>query len=159
MRDTSADILFWSFLQALVSSSGMRGGYPLFDVVSPGFALPTTVSPTLQGAMKGGFGEAVVTCNMPKPCKFPSLDSCQKRFLLTHKDLDLAPHPVFGLLFQLGDTEKLPHALAFERLDPFSFFFKISKELSMNSPASEVLSRQPTAVGSLTIVSPHGNPV
>ena len=28
--------------------------------------------------MKDGFGEAVVACDMPKPCKFPSLDSCQR---------------------------------------------------------------------------------
>ena len=35
----------------------------------------------LQGALKYGLGEAVVTCDMPEPCKFPSLDSSQKRFL------------------------------------------------------------------------------
>ena len=28
----------------------------------------------LQGALKDGFGEAVVVCDMPEPCKFPSLD-------------------------------------------------------------------------------------
>ena len=27
---------------------------------------------------------------MPEPCKFPSLDSCQKRFLWTHKEADVA---------------------------------------------------------------------
>ena len=35
-------------------------------------------------------------CDMPEPCEFPSLDSCQKRFLWTHKEVDHAPHPVFG---------------------------------------------------------------
>ena len=54
---------------------------PLFDVVRPAFPLPTTASPTLQGAPKDGFGEAVVACDVPEPCKFPSLDSCQKKFL------------------------------------------------------------------------------
>ena len=38
-----------------------------------------------------------MACDMPEPCKFPSLDSCQKRFTWTHKEVDLAPHPVVGL--------------------------------------------------------------
>ena len=46
---------------------------PLFHVVHPAFPLPTTVSPILQGAFKDGFGAAVVACDMPEPCKFPSL--------------------------------------------------------------------------------------
>ena len=32
---------------------------------------------------------AVMACDMPEPCKFPSLDSCQKTFLWTHKEVDL----------------------------------------------------------------------
>ena len=56
---------------------------------------------------------------MPEPCKFLSLDSCQQRFLWTHKEVDLAMHPVVGLVLQLGDAEKL-QALGFESLD---FFF------------------------------------
>ena len=59
-------------------------GCPLLDVVHSAFPLPTTTSPTLQSALKDGFEEAVVTCDMPEPCQFPSLDSCQKRFLWTH---------------------------------------------------------------------------
>ena len=46
---------------------------PLFDIVHPAFPLPTTESLTLQGALKDGFGEAVVACDVPEPCKFPSL--------------------------------------------------------------------------------------
>ena len=42
--------------------------------------------------------------HMPEPCKLQSLDSCQKRFLWTHKEVDLAPHPVVGLVLQVGDT-------------------------------------------------------
>ena len=38
-----------------------------------------------------------MACDMPEPWKFPSLDSCQKRFLWTHMDVDLALHPVAGL--------------------------------------------------------------
>ena len=52
-----------------------RQGCPLSDVVQPVFSLPTTTSPTLQGELKGDFGEAAVACDMPEPCKFPSLDS------------------------------------------------------------------------------------
>ena len=44
------------------------------------------------------------------------LHSCQKRFLWTHKDVDLALHPVVGLVLQVGDMEKLSHALGFESL-------------------------------------------
>ena len=33
-------------------------------------------------------------------CKFPSHDNYQKRFLWTHKEVDLAPHPVVGLVLR-----------------------------------------------------------
>ena len=89
-------------------------GYSFFDFVHPTFPQPNMVLPTIQSALKDDFGEAVVACDMPKPCKFPSLDSCQRRFLWTHKRADLALHPVVGLLLQVGDTEKFPLALSFE---------------------------------------------
>ena len=79
------------------------------------------MSPTLQGVLKGGFGEAVVACDMPELCKFPFLDSCQMRFMWTYKEVDLAPHPVVGLVLQVGDTEKFPQALGLGSLDPFFF--------------------------------------
>ena len=37
-------------------------GRQLFDVVLPTLPLPTVVSSTLPGALKGGVGEAVVAC-------------------------------------------------------------------------------------------------
>ena len=40
-----------------------------------------------------------------------------------HKEVDFALHPVVGLVPQVGDAEKFPHALRFESLDPFFFFF------------------------------------
>ena len=58
---------------------------------------------------------------MPEQCKFPSLDSCQKRFLWTHKEVDLAPHSVVGLAFQVKDAEKFPQALGLESVDHFFF--------------------------------------
>ena len=68
-------------------------------------------APTLQGT--------VVACDMPELCKFPSLDSCQKRFLWTYKAVDLSPHPVVGLELQVGDAKKFLRALGFESLDSF----------------------------------------
>ena len=55
----------------------------------------------------------------PEPRNLPSLDSCQKRFLWTHEGIDLAPLQVVGLVLQIGDAEKFPHALGFETRDPF----------------------------------------
>ena len=50
-----------------------------------------------------------------EPREFPSLDSCQKRFLWAHKEVDLAPHQVVGHAFLEGDAEKFPHGLFGER--------------------------------------------
>ena len=98
-------------------------GCLLFDVVHPAFPMPTSASPTLQGALKDVFGEVVVACDMPEPSKFLSLDSRQKRFPWTNKEVDLAPHLVVGFALQVGDTEKSPYALGFESLDPFFYYF------------------------------------
>ena len=66
------------------------------------------MSPTLQDDLKDGFGERMLfVCGMPERCKFPSLESCQKRFLWTHKGVDLAPHPVVGLSEQSLPIYKL----------------------------------------------------
>ena len=114
VRDDSEEILFQLFLQeAIVNSSGMGWDRcPLFDVVHQAdFPLLTTASSTLNG-------EAVVACDMPEPCKFPSLDSCQKRFL----GVDLAPRPLFGLVLQVGDAKKFPQQLDFESQDFLDFF-------------------------------------
>ena len=48
-----------------MSSSGMGRD------VHPAFPLPTTASPTLQGALWGGFGEAVVSFHLS-----PTLSEC-----------------------------------------------------------------------------------
>ena len=63
-----------------------------------------------------GFGEVVMAYDMHEPCKFPSLDSCQKRFLWSCKEVDLTPYPVVGFVFKVGDMKKFPHALDFESL-------------------------------------------
>ena len=103
-----------------------RQGCPLFDFLHQIFPLPTTASPTLRGVLNDGFGEAVVACDMPEPCKCPSLDSCQKRFLWAHREVDFAPYPVIDLVLQEGDASKFPQTLGFERLDPF---LRVSKQI------------------------------
>ena len=51
-----------------MSSSGMgRDVHSTMD--RPAFRLPTMASPTLQGALNDGFGEAVAACDMPEPFK------------------------------------------------------------------------------------------
>ena len=62
---------------------------------------------------------------MPEPCIFVFFDSCQKKFLWTHKRIDLALRPVVGLVLQVGDVEKIPQAFGFEGLDPL---LRVSKE-------------------------------
>ena len=67
-----------------MSSSGMgRDVHSLMLSIQP-----ATASPTLQRSLKDGFEQVVVACDMPEPCMFPSLDSCQKKFLWTHKRAD-----------------------------------------------------------------------
>ena len=84
----------------------------------PGVAHP-------PGALKDGSGEAVMTCDMPKLCRFPSLGSCQKGFLWTHNEVEIALHLIVGLVLQAGHMEKFPQALGFESLDPF---LRVSKQ-------------------------------
>ena len=52
-----------------------------------------------------------MACDIPEPCKFPSLDSCKKSFLWTHKEV--------GLELEVEDAEKFPDVLGFESLGPF----------------------------------------
>ncbi len=66
-------------------------GCPFFDVVHPASSLPITASPTLQRALNDGF---VVTCDMPEPYQFLSLDGCQKRSMWTHTEVVLDTHQV-----------------------------------------------------------------
>ena len=66
-----------------------------------------------------------LACDMPEPRKCPSFDSYQKRFLRTHKEVDLAPHPVLGLVFQVGNAEKFSQSFRFKSLGPF---FRVSQQ-------------------------------
>ena len=93
---------------------------------------PHTASPTVQGALKYGFGEAVLVCDMPKPCKFPSLDSCQEKFLWTYKEADLAPHPVVGRVLQVGDKRKVSSGAWFRK--PGYFFSEVAGMVHVSQP-------------------------
>ena len=54
------------------------------------------------------FGEADMACDVPEPYKFPSLDSCQKRYLWTYKEVDLVEvvdkSHVLNFLTPVGET-------------------------------------------------------
>ena len=88
MRDNLAEILFKPFLQeALVCSSGMsRDVHSLMMSIQHFLCKPWHHPPS---KVPWRIGEAGMACDMPAPCKFPSLDSCQKRFLWTHKEADV----------------------------------------------------------------------
>ena len=55
--------------------------------------------------------------------------SGQKRFLWTHKRVDLSPPPVVGLVLQVGVAEKFPQALGLQSLHPY---LRVSKAGSMS---------------------------
>ena len=66
-----------------------------------------------------------MVCDMPEPCKFPFLDTCLKRFLWTHKEVDLAPHPVVGLVLQVGGVSS---GAWLQKPGSVPFFFRVSKQ-------------------------------
>ena len=67
---------------------------PLRYTVHPAFLLPTKALSSFDGVLKDGFGEA---CDMPELSKFPSLDSCQTKFLWTHNEVALAGNLTINL--------------------------------------------------------------
>ena len=71
--------------------------------------------PPYRFALKAGFGEGVVARNMPATCQFLSHDSCEKRFLWAHEEVELNPHTVVGLALRAREAEKFPQALGLEQ--------------------------------------------
>ena len=68
--------------------------------------------------------------------KCPSLDSCQKRFLWTPEEVDLAKHPIVGLVLQVGDSEDFPRELGFENVDLYCFLvFFIANRIYVSQPS------------------------
>ena len=75
-------------------------------------------------------GEAVVVCDMPEPRKFPSLDSYHNRFLWTNKEIDFAPHPVVGLVLQVGKCGDVSSCTWFR--NPDSFFSESASRIPVS---------------------------
>ena len=121
MKDDSAEIFFQYFLhEALGNSPGTgRDVHSLMLSIQHFLCHPRHCPPSMV-PWRMVSGEAVVACDMPEPCKFPSSDSCQKRFLWTHKKVDHARTQSLVFVFQIKDAEKSPKALDCKSLDPFS---------------------------------------
>ena len=99
MRDDSAEILFQSLLRdAFVSSSGM-GRDVYCDVVYPAFPLPTTASPTLEGAPK----RLSWRVTNPNRASFHLLTVARSESCGPTRNIDLTPQPGVGLVLQAGD--------------------------------------------------------
>ena len=75
-------------------------GCSLFVVVHPAFPLPTTASPTLQYALKDFLERLSWRVTFPHNASFRLLTVARKRFPWTHTKVDVAPHPLVGLLFR-----------------------------------------------------------
>ena len=87
MTDDLAQILFQSFSERSHREQFWCGwGRPVFDVVYSAFRLTVKALPTVQDALKDGFGEAVVARDVTDPCEFLSLYSHRKRSLWTYKE-------------------------------------------------------------------------
>ena len=113
MTNDSAESLFKSFLrEAVVGHSGMgRDVHSLTLLIQRFLCTPPSPPSQHYGALKDGFGEAVVARDIPEPCKFPCLDSCQKKLPWRHKEVDLAQQLIVGFV------EKLAQSV--ESLNPF----------------------------------------
>ena len=87
-----------------------------------------------------------MACDMPEPCKFQSLDSCQKRFPWTHKGVDLAPHPVVGLVLQVGDAEKFPQALGFRQSSAYRLTASLGAEMRADCYSARLFHGRPILI-------------
>ena len=95
-KDPLPVFFFFFFAEGHCEQFWHGHGWPPFDIVHPKFLLPTTASPTLQGALKDGSGEAVVACDMPglRLLTVARRDSCgptRKLIVLQTRDNDSSP--------------------------------------------------------------------
>ena len=132
MRYNSAEILFQSFLlKVLVSSSGLgRGVHSLMLSIKHFFCRPRRrlLSKVPWRMILERLSWRVA---YPETCKFPSLDTCQKRFLWTHEEVDLVLRPVVCLVLKVEDTEMFQYALGFQS---WILFYRVSKQLRVSQP-------------------------
>ena len=64
-----------------------------------------------------------VTC--PNHASFWLLTVARQRFLWTHKEVDLVPRPVIGLVLQVGDNSVVSSGIWVRKS---AFFFSVSKQ-------------------------------
>ena len=103
LRVDSAEMLFQSFRMklAVLAWAGM----------STLWCRPSSISSAVYGVAhhprcpEEWFWKGCCGIWHARTMQFPSLGSCQKRFLWTHKEVDIAPHPVVGLVFQAGSAD------------------------------------------------------
>ena len=95
-------------------------GCPLFGVVHPAFPLLTMASPTLQGALKDSFGEAVMACDMPKLYKFPSLWQLPEEVPVDPQGSWSRPTPSCWSCTPNGRCGEVSSGTWLQNLDPFS---------------------------------------
>ena len=131
ITDDSADFLFQSFLQeAIASSSGMDRDAHSFALSIQHFSLPTTASPIHQGALKNGFGEAVVSVSWRLPVEV-SADPQRLWFCSAPSRWSLAP--------RRWCREVSSGTNSFRKSEPFFFFESAQLELACEA---NVLLRQ-----------------
>ena len=85
------------------------------DVVHSAFSLLIMAPSTPRSTLKFGYGGAVAVYDMPEPCEFSSLNSCQKRFLLAHKQVVLFMLHTQCVTVTSGNVDKImvsPHKSA-----------------------------------------------
>ena len=118
ISDVSAEILFQYFLQeALVSSSGMVRDVHSLILSIQHFLCRRRRRPFSKVSLRMVLERLSWRVTCPNHASSRLL-SYQKRFLWTHKKVDMAPHPVVSLVLQV-DAVKFHQALGFESLDSF----------------------------------------
>ena len=96
--------------------------------------------PKPRSNTEDGFGKAVMVCDMPESCEFPSLNSCQKGFLQGHKEVGLALHLVIGCVKSHNPRSAFSFAirLSVERVWTWTFYCCVTvKTFAISSTTNE----------------------
>lgn len=81
--------------------------------------LPSPPASDFDSASRDGFVEAIMSCDVAKPCHLPALNSDEKRFLSAHETFSLAPLIVVHFVLAVGDAEEFSQSLVLQCLSPF----------------------------------------
>ena len=119
MSDGLAEIFFQSFLrETIVGSSSVAEDVPSLMLSGHIFFRQPRRRPPCK-----------VARDKPEPRECLSFHSYQRRFQRAHKEVDLAPHPVVGLVFQIRDVEKFLQTPGLQK--PGFFFSKQGPSLAV----------------------------